>query len=102
MMDRTPTARKHIDRMLEMFANNDAIYDPWPELWEGLNDQQRRACIEYSKLSTAPKNVPDRWEWLKEGERVRIKQAIFQFAGLAAKLSAAERKLIHGAKNEIC
>ena len=98
MMDRTPTARKHIDRMLEMFANNDAIYDPWPELWEGLNDQQRRACIEYSKLSTAPRDVPDRWSGFKTAEQDRIKITVFKFAGLAAKLHAAENRLIQGAK----
>ena len=97
-MDRSAVARAHIDNLIQLFPERDAVYCPWPELWEGLNDQQRRVCIEFSKLSTAPRNVPERWSGFKVAEQDRIKITVFKFAGLAAKLHAAENRLIQGAK----
>jgi hypothetical protein len=56
--------------------------------------------LAYSQISTQPKDVPDHWISFKEGEQRRIKQTIYQFAGFAAKLSAVEQRLIHGAKDD--
>ena len=97
-MNRSAAAREHIDNLIQLFPEKDAVYCPWPELWEGLNDQQRRVCIEFSAISTAPRNVPERWSGFKTAQQDRIKITVFKFAGLAAKLHAAENRLIQEAK----
>ena len=101
-MERSQIAREHLDNLVQLFPEKHRVYCPWPELWRGLSEQQRRVCIEFSKLSTAPRNVPARWSGFKAAEQDRIKITVFKFAGLAAKLHAAENRLIQGAKQYEC
>ena len=92
-MERTPVAAQHLNHLKNMFSNPEPA-DPWPEIWKILSDQQRRAVVEYSKLTYEPRDVPDYWHEFRNAEKQRVKDTIWQFASLSAKLVAAERKLI--------